>query len=121
MFKYWIDFALVTMAILCLITIAGDIIVLFRKKVYKTWSTTSIIISCCVLLLLRIFAFIFLVLAQDKQVNVVTLIFLKTVLYESSVYFTINISLAMLRQWWRISSLLKNGIDSAKDEIVSNK
>lgn len=97
MFKYLIDYALITMACLCLATIVMNIIVFFWKKVYKTWSTSSIIISCCILLLLRSFSLIFLVIAQDKDVSAIVLIFLRTVLYENTVYFTINISLAMLR------------------------
>lgn len=119
-FSSWIDYVMVTLAIMCICTIVGDIIVLVKQKVYKTWSTTSIILSCCMLLLQRSFSLSFFVYAQDKNLSAELLILLKTLLYENTGYFSINISLAMLRQWWRISSLLKNGPDSTKDQISSS-
>ena len=97
MLNSWVDYYLVALSALCFGTVIGDLIVLIRKKVYKTWSTTSIVLSCCMLLLCRGLSLSLLVITQGRDIEDKNLILLRILTFEDTGYWTICITLAMLR------------------------
>ena len=51
--EYWYNYLEIFLGIDCLVLACFTVAVLIKQKVYKTWSTTAILISCSLLLLTR--------------------------------------------------------------------
>ena len=82
------------MVALCAIGITYNISVLITKKVYKTWSTSAILIFCSLNLLMRMVSFItFIIMGRDKPRKI---LFLAVFFDDIAIYLLLNITFVMI-------------------------
>ena len=64
-FDDWWNFLEAFIALICIVTGLFNLWVFFRRKVYKSWSSASILLSCTVLLFVRCVFLIFFAMADN--------------------------------------------------------
>ena len=52
-FEHWYNYLEIVLGIDCIVLVFIIVAIVIRQKVYKTWSTTAILLSCSLLLLTR--------------------------------------------------------------------
>ena len=103
-FAYWYNYLQIFLVFDCILMIIFNLWILVKQKVYRTWSTTAIIVSCTLMLLSRAACLIFYCLFQS--INGRNFLLISSVISDLPAYFCMNITLALIWQWWRIARLL---------------
>ena len=94
----------ITVAVICGIMLGFNIYVIITRKVYRTWSTMAILLSCSLLLLLRCAFFILFAIDPDFTANQVLLV--NNIFGATGIFLVGNVTVALCWQWWRIAHLL---------------
>lgn len=106
----WFNYFELFLAIDCSLVIAFNVVVLFMKKVYKSWSTASILIAFSLLLLSRIGCLCFYAL-EKNDLPLLQWLLISSIVTDLPTFLCMNITLALIWQWWRISKLLTEPVE----------
>ena len=105
----------------CVVLFGYNIYVLIKRKVYESWSTTSLILSCSLLLIAR-FAFLVIFATRRSYNSKTEALVVNTVLQDLPCALVQLITLALIWQWYRIGYLLKNSeASSEQQQLIKQK
>ena len=108
----------------CFAVCCFNVGVIVTRKVYKSWSTFSIMVSCCLLLVFRGMCLTFYALYDDYSLPPKLFLMVLSLMDDVPCFLVFNLTLALIWQWWRIANLLEDPdkvIDAAEDEEVREK
>ena len=103
-FQYYNYFELF-LAFSCFFVIVFNITVFIRKKVHQSYSSTTIVLAFTLLLIARIGCMLFYIICQNKLAPLNYLL-LSSLATDLPTYLVMNITLALIWQWWRIAKML---------------
>ena len=101
----WYNYLEIFIAVDCFAMITFNIGVCVVRKVYQSWSTFAILISCSLLLLTRIFCLVFYAM-YSFNIPIETFLMFSSLIMDLPNYLVMNITLALIWQWHRIARLL---------------
>ena len=85
----------------------SNLILVVYRKVYKIWSTATIMVSCSGLLLCRTVTLFFYALAQEPD-QPKSFLLINALIGDVPCFFVLNVTLPFLWQWWKIILILKD-------------
>lgn len=107
------------LAVDCLVLVVYNVFVLFYRRVYTSWSTSSILICSSFLLMSRITVLVFYALKRNNTSSYRALV-LSTCVSDIPCFFIQMISLAIVWQWERIAKLITSP-EKAMDATYQKK
>ena len=96
----------IALIVVLLLAIIYNIYIIIRRKIYRSWSTFNIMISCVLLMLARVSFFLFFLLCDKIEMKPQNFQLMNALLIDLPYFFVCNITLVLIWQWWRIANLL---------------
>ena len=89
----------------CALVVIFNMTIFVKKKVYQSWSTAAILLAFSLLLLSRCACLLFYAMCQN-ELNAYTFLEISSIATDLPAYLFMNITLALIWQWWRIAKML---------------
>ena len=113
-FNEWWNFIEAFLAFDCIMMALFNLWVLCRRKVYKSWSSTSVLLSCTVLLITRTFFLLFFAI-EDDITDAENFLMVSSLLEDVPTFLVMNITLALAWQWWRLTQVIVKSDEAFED------